>query len=53
MRFDSHGATVPELTKDSPSAKRGFYLSIDTWAVILSLALALLVKLHVIGRVPW
>ncbi|WP_281047882.1 hypothetical protein [Terriglobus roseus] len=37
----------------SPSATRGFRLSTDTWAVLLSLALALLVKLHVIGRVPW
>ena len=44
---------MPELIKDSPSAKRGFYLSTDTWAVLLSLLLALLVKLHVIGRVPW
>jgi hypothetical protein len=38
---------------ETPSAARGFRLSTDTWAVILSLALALLVKLHVIGRVPW
>jgi hypothetical protein len=30
-----------------------FQLSADTWAVILSLVLALLVKLHVIGVVPW
>jgi hypothetical protein len=35
------------------SSSSKFQLSTDTWAVILSLVLALLVKLHVIGRVPW
>ncbi|WP_280138030.1 hypothetical protein [Terriglobus roseus] len=38
---------------ETPPAARGFRLSTDTWAVILSLAVALLVKLHAIGRVPW
>jgi hypothetical protein len=34
-------------------SRNRFQLSPDAWAVILSLALALLVKLNVIGRVPW
>jgi len=30
-----------------------FRLSLDTWAVILSLALALLVRFNVISKVSW
>ncbi len=36
----------------SDSAKR-FSLSLDSWAVVLSLALALLVRLGVIKTVAW
>jgi len=32
---------------------RAAVLSLDTWAVVLALVLALLVKLDVIRRVPW
>jgi hypothetical protein len=35
------------------SAPSRFRLSLDTWAVILSLALALLVKLNIIKTVSW
>lgn len=35
-------------------ARRGsFRLSLDTWAVLLALALAAAVKLDVLTRVPW
>jgi hypothetical protein len=36
---------------ESPGAAKG--LSLDTWAVIVALALALLVRLGVIQKVPW
>ena len=35
------------------SKKQRFQLSLDTWAVLLSLLLALLVKLNVIRVVGW
>ena len=33
--------------------KRSFQLSLDTWAVILALAAALLIRAGIIPRVPW
>ena len=33
--------------------KRGFRLSLDTWAVIVALAAALLIRAGIIPRVPW
>jgi len=40
--------------KPQLSAKaRGFHLSVDAWAVAAALALALLVRLNIIRRVPW
>ena len=33
--------------------RRKFSLSLDVWAVVLSLALAVLVRTGVIKRVPW
>lgn len=38
-------------SSESPGAAKG--LSLDTWAVALALALALLVRLGVIQKVPW
>jgi hypothetical protein len=35
-----------------PDRKR-FKLSLDTWAVILALALALAVRANVFSKVPW
>jgi hypothetical protein len=35
------------------SSSRKFSLSLDVWAVVLSLALALLVRSGVIKTVPW
>ena len=34
-------------------APRRFYLTVDGWAVAAALALALLVRLGIIHRVPW
>ena len=36
-----------------PSSVRKFSLSLDVWAVILSIALALLVRVGVIKSVAW
>jgi hypothetical protein len=36
-----------------PVSSRKFSLSLDVWAVILSLALALLVRTGAIKTVPW
>jgi len=33
--------------------KRGFHLSLDTWAVLVALAAALLIRAGIIPRVPW
>jgi hypothetical protein len=35
------------------SGRKGFKLSLDTWAVILALALALAVRANVFNNVPW
>jgi hypothetical protein len=35
------------------TAKRGIHLSLDTWAVLLALAAALLIRVGIIPRVPW
>jgi hypothetical protein len=37
---------------DAPKRK-GFYMSLDTWAVLLSLALAAAVRFHILNTVPW
>jgi len=40
--------------KMSEEPKRGgFHLSLDTWAVLLALALAAAVRLHILNAVPW
>ena len=33
--------------------KRSFHLSLDTWAVLLALTAALLIRAGIIPRVPW
>jgi len=37
---------------DDPERK-GFRLSLDTWAVLLALALAAAVRFHILNAVPW
>ncbi len=40
--------------KMSEERKReSFHLSLDTWAVLLALALAAAVRLHILKTVPW
>jgi hypothetical protein len=34
-------------------ARKGLKLSLDTWAVILALALALLIRAGVFRKIPW
>ena len=36
-----------------PSSSRKFNLSLDVWAVVLSLTLALLVRIGIIKTVAW
>jgi len=43
---------MAEASQRQPEA-RSFQLSADWWAVIAALALALLVKVGLIHRVPW
>jgi len=33
--------------------KRSFHLSLDTWAVLVALAAALLIRAGIIPRIPW
>jgi hypothetical protein len=33
--------------------REGFKLSLDTWAVILALGLALAVRANLFGKIPW
>jgi hypothetical protein len=39
--------------KSTTEASTGFSLSLDTWAVIVALVLALAVKFDVFKNVPW
>jgi hypothetical protein len=41
-----------DTSTTTPSSK-GFGLSLDTWAVIVALILALAVKLNILKNVPW
>jgi hypothetical protein len=41
------------MAADSSSNRKGFKLALDTWAVILALALALAVRVGVFQKVPW
>ena len=41
-------------TSESPTTNsKGLKLSVDTWAVLLALVLALAVKLGVLTKIPW
>jgi hypothetical protein len=40
-------------TKSVEARKSPFALSLDTWAVIVSLVAALLIRTGIIQRVPW
>jgi hypothetical protein len=39
--------------KSTTEGGKGFSLSLDTWAVIVALALALAVKFDLVKNVPW
>jgi hypothetical protein len=41
----------PDKFNNTKSA--GFRLSLDTWAVLLALALAAAVRFHILKAVPW
>jgi len=41
------------MTQTTKSESKGFQLSLDWWAVVAALALALLVKVGLIHEVPW
>lgn len=41
---------MPDIT---PRAKPAPRVSLDTWAVLLALAAAVLIRLGLISRVPW
>jgi hypothetical protein len=41
------------MSPETSSSSKGFKLSLDTWAVILALALALLVRIGAFTKVPW
>jgi hypothetical protein len=46
-------STSKKSLASSPNGNSKFKLSLDTWAVALSLALSLLVWLGVIKHIPW
>jgi hypothetical protein len=39
--------------KSNNTKSDGFRLSLDTWAVLLALALAAAVRFHILKAVPW
>ncbi len=41
------------MSSPAPRAPRKAFLSLDVWAVVLSFALALLVRIGFIKTVPW
>ncbi len=41
------------MTQPVVSPPKRFSLSLDTWAVLLALTAALLIRFGVISRVPW
>jgi hypothetical protein len=41
------------MSAEIDSKRRRFTLSLDTWAVLLALALAAAVRLHILKAVPW
>ncbi|MGP0019528.1 MAG: hypothetical protein ACLPHP_13235 [Candidatus Sulfotelmatobacter sp.] len=41
------------MATESSSNRKGFKLALDTWAVILALALALSVRAGVFEKIPW
>ena len=42
------------MAKDTPTASsKEISLSLDTWAVIVALALALAVRFDILNNVPW
>jgi len=41
------------IEKSTTEAGKGFPLSVDTWAVIVALVLALTVKFNLFKNVPW
>jgi hypothetical protein len=41
------------MTTKSASPSNKFRLSTDTWAVILSLSLALLIRIGLLKSIPW
>jgi uncharacterized protein HemX len=51
-KSNSKGRIAMANEKSSSSAK-GFTLGLDTWAVLLALALALAVRFNLLTKVPW
>jgi hypothetical protein len=49
----TQNANPRENPRKTHQRKSGFALSLDSWAVALSLALSLLVWLGVIKHIPW
>jgi hypothetical protein len=43
----------PMSTKTQPLAPKKKWLSLDTWAVLIALAAALLIRAGVLTHVPW
>jgi hypothetical protein len=41
------------MANEVSGSRKGLKLSLDTWAVILALALALLVRVGVFQKIPW
>jgi len=41
------------MSAEVGSNRKRFTLSLDTWAVLLALALAAAVRLHILKAVPW
>jgi hypothetical protein len=41
------------MATENPASGKRFKLSLDTWAVILALALAFAVRMNLFTKIPW
>jgi hypothetical protein len=54
MHRPDHNSGERQMSKDqSTKPRKGGWLSVDEWAVIVALVLALAVKFDVLKNVPW
>jgi hypothetical protein len=51
--FETSAADSSRTERNTQKPKKGWSLSLDSWAVLLAVALAILVRLGVFKHIPW